>query len=64
MRSKRPAAFLVFARSMEPWESFRDRRREGELTAIRADLVRSGAVRPIYHNQDAVIYVLRRGAAG
>jgi hypothetical protein len=51
-------AFLVFARSMEPWAEFQDYRRRGELARIQKAVVRTGLLQAVYRNRDAAIYVL------
>lgn len=60
MRSAPPnRAYLIFARSMEPWIEFSDLRRAGELARLRSDLLRSGRLRVVYENRDATVYGLR-----
>lgn len=59
---RRPGAFLVFARSMEPWEQFLDLRRAGELARVRRAVVATGLVRLVYHDEDTAIYTLRPAA--
>jgi hypothetical protein len=59
MRSARPAAYLIFTRSMEPWEQFIDLRRAGELSRVERAALREGVFRLFYRNEDAAVYVLR-----
>lgn len=60
MASARGSAYLIFMRSMEPWEDFLDRGRAGELIRVERAALRLGAFRAVYRNRDASIYVLKR----
>jgi hypothetical protein len=55
-------AYLIFARSMEPWEEFIDLRRRGELAHVERIVAHSNAFHRIYVNEDASIYVLQQRA--
>jgi hypothetical protein len=61
MRSEHGDAYLIFMRSMEPWEEFVDLRRAGELARVQRAAVRLGALRVVYRNEDATIYALNAG---
>jgi hypothetical protein len=59
MRPEHGNAYLIFMRSMEPWEEFVDLRRAGELARVERTALQLGAFRVIYRNEDATIYALR-----
>jgi hypothetical protein len=54
------AAYLIFMRSMEPWEEFIDRSHSGELARVRKATLRRAPFRVVYSNEDATIYALGR----
>lgn len=59
MRSQNVRAYLVFTRSMEPWEEFVNRKRSGELARVQEAVVRLRAFRIVYRNKDASVYALK-----
>jgi hypothetical protein len=60
MRAYPGKAYLIFMRSMEPWEAYQDPGRAGELARVQQAARRLGVFRLVYRNEDATIYVLSR----
>jgi hypothetical protein len=60
MRAYPGKAYLIFMRSMEPWEAYQDPGRAGELARVQQAARQLGVFRVLYRNKDATIYALSR----